>query len=375
MFPPVTPFLAPYADTYSESSLFVSPHRLILKTCGTTLNLLGLPRILEIAREHASFPNVHRCFYSRKSFFFPERQKGPHREWKDEVEFLDRIFVEGGAYSIGKMNGDHWLLYITSPLPVLRSLEGCAQINGAEVHGTTDETAVSSELPDVDFTLEILMTHLAPVVRRSFIFPEEPGLSHAPFDRAREVSSNLGIVDLFPKHLTTLDSYAFSPCGYSANALVKWGEKYGELASSPLGEDHEPGFGGEGYYNIHVTPEDGWSYASFECNVPLSPVPAPQSHRMPDIGTLVRRVVGIFRPARLTLTLFISTADEEAEAETGGSAIEAAQRAFKVALSDYSTSSGNAVDGHRGVYIRTDKINYNFGDYDLAFASFELAAP
>jgi len=273
------------------------------------------------------------------------------------------------------MNGDHWLLYITSPLPVLRSLEGCAQINGAEVHGTTDETAVSSELPDVDFTLEILMTHLAPVVRRSFIFPEEPGLSHAPFDRAREVSSNLGIVDLFPKHLTTLDSYAFSPCGYSANALVKWGEKYGELASSPLGEDHEPGFGGEGYYNIHVTPEDGWSYASFECNVPLSPVPAPQSHRMPDIGTLVRRVVGIFRPARLTLTLFISTADEEAEAETGGSAIEAAQRAFKVALSDYSTSSGNAVDGHRGVYIRTDKINYNFGDYDLAFASFELAAP
>src|ERR1700761_4838458 len=99
----------------SESSLFVSPHRLILKTCGTTLNLLGLPRILEIAREHASLPTVYRCFYSRKSFFFPERQKGPHREWKDEVEYLDKIFPSGAAYTIGKMNGDHWLLYITYP--------------------------------------------------------------------------------------------------------------------------------------------------------------------------------------------------------------------------------------------------------------------
>ncbi|OBZ68008.1 S-adenosylmethionine decarboxylase proenzyme [Grifola frondosa] len=40
-------------DAYllSESSFFVSPHRLILKTCGTTLNLLGVPRILEIARD------------------------------------------------------------------------------------------------------------------------------------------------------------------------------------------------------------------------------------------------------------------------------------------------------------------------------------
>ena len=98
----------------SESSLFISPHRLILKTCGTTLNLFGLPRILEIARD-AGFPSVHRCFYSRKSFFFPERQKGPHREWKAEVEYLDGIFRDGAAYTVGKVNGDHWLLYMTRP--------------------------------------------------------------------------------------------------------------------------------------------------------------------------------------------------------------------------------------------------------------------
>lgn len=78
--------------TSSESSLFVAPHLIILKTCGTTLNLLGLHRIIEIAREYCGFTNVWRCFYSRKSFFFPERQIGPHKDWRDEVNFLDNVF-------------------------------------------------------------------------------------------------------------------------------------------------------------------------------------------------------------------------------------------------------------------------------------------
>lgn len=44
----------------SESSLFVAPHVVILKTCGTTLNLLGLYRILEIAREYCGLTSVYR---------------------------------------------------------------------------------------------------------------------------------------------------------------------------------------------------------------------------------------------------------------------------------------------------------------------------
>lgn len=84
--------------TYSESSLFVAPHCIILKTCGTTLNLLGLYRIIEIARQYCGFTNVWRCFYSRKSFFFPERQSGPHKDWRDEVSFLDSVFGESGCW-------------------------------------------------------------------------------------------------------------------------------------------------------------------------------------------------------------------------------------------------------------------------------------
>ena len=74
-------------DAYllSESSMFVWPHKLILKTCGTTTLLSGLPRILEIAALFAGFPKSaapsggvgiaaapYRVFYSRKNFLFPD---------------------------------------------------------------------------------------------------------------------------------------------------------------------------------------------------------------------------------------------------------------------------------------------------------------
>ncbi|KAJ7497156.1 adenosylmethionine decarboxylase [Mycena latifolia] len=335
-------------DAYllSESSFFVSPHRLILKTCGTTLNLLGLPRILEIAATQANLPSVHRCFYSRKSFMFPERQLGPHRDWKHEVEFLDNIFSNGAAYTVGKMNGDHWLLYMTTP--------------DNSDHIPSSPASVISPHPLPDYTIEILMSDLAPAARQPFFFPS-PGPADAPSIDAQTLSTSLGISDIFPSHLTTLDAYSFSPCGYSANALIKWG--------------HDPVFttnataAGEGYYTIHVTPEEGWSYASFECNVPLPPSrPPPQDLKtIPDLLSLIRRVVNIFQPGRLSLTLFISSEDNEND--HGESAVETAQRAFKAALIP------QVVDSIRPAipeYKRTDKINYEFGGYDLAFASFEL---
>ncbi|KAI6125812.1 S-adenosylmethionine decarboxylase [Pisolithus croceorrhizus] len=339
-------------DAYllSESSLFVFAHRIILKTCGTTLNLLGLPGILDIARDYASLPSVYQCFYSRKSFMFPERQLGPHREWKDEVAFLDAIFPRGAAYTVGKVNGDHWLLYITSP-------SGAVPSDMAEVP------------PPQDYTIEILMSDLSPEAREPFFFSAPPSpRDDVPADQlpsilGQTLSTALQITEIFPPHLTTLDAYAFSPCGYSSNALLNWGD---------TGPDRRRG---EGYYTIHVTPEEGWSYASFECNVPLSSRPSSKKD-IPDIETLVRRVVNIFRPARLSLTLFISSRHNNSTEEEGAdTTVEVAQRAFKAALTSSSggleTGSGDPADPQR-VYRRTDKINYEFGGYDLAFASFEL---
>lgn len=365
----------------SESSFFVSPHRLILKTCGTTLNLLGLPRILEIARQHASLCSVYRCFYSRKAFMFPERQYGPHRDWRAEVEYLDAIFPNGAAYTIGKVNGDHWLLYMTSPgedmfamtapnspapgeipLPEADEASGAGELEASEFTDFTKQ----------DYTIEILMTQLSPSARAKFSHASAlEAVEHNPRQHALDLSSAIGISDIFPPQLTTLDAYSFSPCGYSSNALLKWRDGTGE----------GPAQSGEGYYTIHVTPEDGWSYASFECNVPLPSLPTSQPSKIPDLKTLIRRVVNIFQPGRLTLTLFISSEDNaNAEEEGGETAVETAQRAFKAALMTSKAlsgvcgarTSGEGEKEFQGTYRRTDKINYEFGGYDLAFASFEL---
>ena len=284
---------------------------------------------------------------------FPERQLGPHKEWRAEVEYLDAIFPDGAAYTVGKVNGDHWLLYITKPKParspVSRTIEVCR----------SEEANQSSPSEGIDYTIEILMTHLSPTASEPFFSPEF-GEENTPSTHAQALSSQTGISELFPSHLTTLDAYSFTPCGYSSNALLKWSKPPEFYQDTPTA--------GEGYYTIHVTPESGWSYASFECNVPLPTLPAHGSGSLPDLQTLVRRVVRIFQPAKLSLTLFISSVgNSNVEEEEGISAVEAAQRAFRSAL----TSSPGGREGDL-IYRRTDKINYEFGSYDLAFASFEL---
>ena len=284
---------------------------------------------------------------------FPERQSGPHKEWKAEVEYLDAIFSVGAAYTVGKVNGDHWLLYMTKPQAVRDSF---STIDVSQF----EEEERSEPSKGTDFTIEILMTHLSPAASARFFSPDF-GEENTPSTHAQSLSSQTGISDLFPPHITTLDAYSFNPCGYSSNALLRWSKL------PPDDQCHN----GEGYYSIHVTPESGWSYASFECNVPLPTSPTHEAGSIPDLQTLVRRVVRIFQPAKLSLTLFISSeGNSNAEEEGGVSAVEAAQRAFRLALTLPSKANG----GREGdsVYRRTDKINYEFASYDLAFASFEL---
>ena len=61
-------------DAYvlSESSLFVYPERLMLKTCGTTQLLAAVPLLLEFAQKLDMC--ACRIKYSRASFLFPEKQ-------------------------------------------------------------------------------------------------------------------------------------------------------------------------------------------------------------------------------------------------------------------------------------------------------------
>ena len=84
---------------------------------------------------------------------------------------------------------------------------------------------------------------------------------------ALRMTSVTGIGDLLPG--VKVDDWAFEPCGYSMNGLR---ERY--------------------YYTIHVTPESGFSYASFETNDP--------QYREPK---WVERIASAFQPTALTLTL------------------------------------------------------------------------
>jgi S-adenosylmethionine decarboxylase len=239
---------------------------------------------MAIAKTHASLPTVYRCFYSRKSFMFPESQLGPHRGWNDEVKFLDDIFRGGAAYTVGKVNGDHWLLYIAGP-----------ELGSPPRQVTPSVHILDGDLPMQDYTIEILMSSLSPFARAPFLASKE---STRPSDDGLALSSSLGISSIFPPELTTLDAYTFLPCGYSSNALLK--------VRNPATPDDQTK--GEGYFTIHVTPEEGWSYASFECNVPLPTYPPSSTtqHSIPDLQTLIQRVVSIFQPGRIMMTLFVS---------------------------------------------------------------------
>lgn len=63
-----------FIHVYSESSLFVSKRRLILKTCGTTTPLQCLAPLLAMAEQIGGFTDVEALFYSRKNFKRPDLQ-------------------------------------------------------------------------------------------------------------------------------------------------------------------------------------------------------------------------------------------------------------------------------------------------------------
>lgn len=400
-------------DAYllSESSMFVFPHKLILKTCGTTTLLLGLQRMLHIAAEYAGFPfdkadsvkNIraaatpYRIFYSRKSFLFPDKQRGPHRSWKQEVKYLDDMFDGGSAYMVGKMNGDHWYLYITSPNQTFTPpLTPESEMNEQPVTRLSILSGMGgTALERSDETLEILMTDLDTENAKQFylshasavasdkvaaevhkarlnamddidgmsppldevdvfdngsdsdlhsdhVGPVEEGLTTEGHALGTVVSENCGLSDVYPTSLypdARVDAYLFSPCGFSANGVIP---------APPSAEEDQSN--ASHYFTVHVTPEPGFSFASFETNVPGG-----QNGR--TTAEIIEHVVGIFNPGRFSVTLF--------EAKGKGA-------------NPYGVRNGEAthlavqklVDPVRG-YRRVDRIVHDFEDYDLVFRFYE----
>ncbi|GBF89555.1 S-adenosylmethionine decarboxylase [Raphidocelis subcapitata] len=244
-----------HLDAYvlSESSLFVYPTKWVLKTCGTTKLLSAVPRLLEMAAQRLGM-EPRRCKYSRASFLFPEQQPTPYREgFEGEARFLRSHFGHlgngGSAYVLGDMfNGLQWHVYV------------------ADAHGAEAAYNPASGRPFHKF--EVCMTDLARDSARAFY-------RDGAFVSAAATTAATGIRDLVPG--ADIDDYVFEPCGYSMNGIL-----------------------GGGFITIHITPEDGFSYASVE----VSGFDADAF----DPSDLLARVAAIFRPGSLSVSLSVDAA-------------------------------------------------------------------
>lgn len=247
-------------DAYvlSESSMFISKRRFILKTCGTTTPLLCLERLLVLAEQYAGFTEVEDLFYSRKNYKRPELQVTPHQHFEQEVALLDTLFPDGAAYCLGAVNKDCWYLYTLNPLPGSGVNNRPALLDAGTV-SPPPEMQHDSDEPDQ--TLEILMTDLDPEIMA--IFTKEECLN------ATEATKKSGIDKIIPNMV--IDDFLFEPCGYSMNGVTKNGC----------------------YMTIHITPEPEFSYVSFETNIPVN-----------CYRDIITKVLDTFLPGKFTITVF-----------------------------------------------------------------------
>ena len=229
-----------HVDSYvlSESSLFVYPHKIIIKTCGTTKLLLSIPSILKLA--NALFLSVRSVMYTRGSFIFPGAQTFPHRSFSEEVAVLDSYFGKLGlasnSYLMGSADTQKWHVYSASIGPAQHSKPL--------------------------YTLEMCMTGLDK--KRASVFYKTPSSS------ATLMTEDSGIRRILP--YSEICDFQFDPCGYSMNAIE-----------------------GNAISTIHVTPEDDFSYSSFEA--------MGYDFKVLELNHLLDRVLTCFQPTEFSLAL------------------------------------------------------------------------
>lgn len=242
----------------SESSLVVYPSKVILKTCGRTVPLASIPKILELAKGVGMEPEW--LCYSRKNFLAPSQQPTEHQSSQTEIELCKKACGIGDAYILGPLTGEHWLLYNAEFKQVDSSVRG-------------------------DLTVDMMMYGLPEDVRNKF-YSDKPEGSR---EGAEEMTNGSGLGAMAETIGGDVDDYCFAPCGYSCNAHA-----------------------GDTYFITHVTPEEACSYASFETNFGSSGSGQLTSSAAKPLNDLIRRVLEVFKPERFTMTLFIDSGALEA---------------------------------------------------------------
>ena len=238
-------------DAYvlSESSLFVYPKRVVIKTCGTTTLLRCLPLLKKASQELGL--GVEWLTYSRKNYSFPRAQIAPHRSFEEEVSYANQLFA-GSAYILGPVTSDHWYVYTADycERPLRRTTDVTWNVMMFDMHPSAALLFFKSNCPTLDASKD----------------------ARTPTEWLTDTS---GIGDLVPG--STIDGFLFDPCGYSINGITAC----------------------DSYYTIHVTPEESCSYASFETNLPMN---------LASYDALLAKVLAIFKPRRFLMTMFADDA-------------------------------------------------------------------
>jgi len=270
-----------HMDAYvlSESSMFVYKHRFIMKTCGTTTLLRCLSSLLQFADELGM--ELTWVGYSRKNLLFPSAQQWPHSSFGDEIKYLasheklqDRL--RGAGHILGPVTGDHWFVYVAdhdpssappaapaAPAPaaspdLITSVPPAVPLQRS---GSASQLQLlGQQAPSTERTINMMMFDMAPEVANLFFQKTCP--------TGKAMTARSGICNLVPGAL--IDETAFSPCGYSMNAILH-----------------------DAYSTIHITPEPECSYCSFETNTCLR-----------SYDAMVRNVLTVFKPKRFVLTMF-----------------------------------------------------------------------
>ena len=244
-------------DSYilSESSLFVFRDRVMIKTCGTTRPLFSVDAIISEARKVGL--QALDMTYSRGSFLFPDRQPHPHNDLETEIDFLtdmsvDGMHIRGKTCLIGKQDGLYWLVHRKQLSP--QSDAAC--------------TDTSNRI-----MVDCIMTGLPDDAREKYF------KSADRTEDSNEAFMSDSVQPIEPSY--RIAGKCYDPCGYSCNAHSQTDERY---------------------FTVHITPEKAFSYASVEAVFRKEESSSTQD-LLVDIHAFVERVIAVFRPGNIIVTV------------------------------------------------------------------------
>ncbi|RLC21145.1 MAG: hypothetical protein DRH56_09735, partial [Deltaproteobacteria bacterium] len=172
--------------------------------------------------------SVKFILYERKCFMF---QKNQAERFANETASLKKIFP-GKSRRLGPSNNNHAHVFFSIHAPIKS---------------------------EHDVTFQLMMYDLNPHAAHVFCSKNISGEA--------QVETLSGLSKIYPNVIT--DSYLFSPYGYSLNGIFK-----------------------KNYYTVHVTPQPGDSYASFETNI-----------KEKDYPGLIKKVISVFKPGKFSVML------------------------------------------------------------------------